>query len=256
MSKTIRLAILLSLFLISRQTQAESHKLFTAILKDYVSDGWVNYKSLCMDNRMEQYLQQLADANPDTITSENARLAFWINAYNAYTLKVICDNYPVKSINDLHWGGLIIGTVLKKTIWDKDFVIINHKKTTLNSIEHEIIRTKFKEPRAHFALVCASKSCPPLRSEAYEAEKLDEQLNDQAKKFLADRTRNYFDVRRKNARISKIFSWFSEDFGKDDLSILLFSARFLPDDIAHAIKQEPDKWDIDYTDYDWSLNGE
>lgn len=246
----------ISLLLMKMQAEAESHRLFTSILAAYVNNGWVNYKALCKDKRLEEYIQQLADTNPDTITSEKARLAFWINTYNAYTLKIICDNYPVKSINDLHWGGLIIGTVLKKTIWDKDFVVINHKKTRLNSIEHEMIRPKFKEPRAHFVLVCASKSCPPLRSEAYEGEKLDQQLDDQARKFLNDPLKNRYDGNKKVAHISKIFSWFSGDFGKDDASILLFIAKFLPDTIANGIKHDPGKWDVDHMDYDWSLNGE
>jgi hypothetical protein len=140
--------------------QQEDHTLFTEILQDYVHDGKVNYRELCQDNRLETYIAQLAATNPDTISDEKASLAFWINAYNAYTIKVICDNYPINSINELHTGGLYIGTILNKTIWDKDFVIINNQKTTLNHIEHEIIRPLFQDPRAHFALVCASKSCP------------------------------------------------------------------------------------------------
>src|SRR6266852_5927302 len=221
MRTSIWWAMCMMLLLTNKQAHAESHNLFTAILADYVDNGWVNYKMLCRDKRLEQYIRQLAETNPDTIASDKARLAFWINAYNAYTLKIICDNYPVKSINDLHWGGLIIGTVLKKTVWDKDIVVVNHQKITLNTVEHGLIRPTFKEPRAHFALVCASKSCPPLRSEAYEAEKLDRQLDDQVRKFVNDPEKNWYDVSRNEAHISKIFSWFSGDFGKDDASILL-----------------------------------
>ncbi len=233
---------------------AESHGLFTAILADHVHGSLVDYKSLCADERFDEYIIQIAEMNPDTIASDKARLAFWINAYNAFTLKIICDNYPVKSINDLHFGGLILGTVLKKTVWDKDLVEINNKKTTLNTIEHKIIRPIFKDPRTHFALVCASMSCPGLRPEAYEGEKLDEQLNDEGRKFLADQFKNSFDTEKRRAHISKIFSWYSKDFGGKDEKVLEFIAGFLPEDIASEIRSDPGAWDVSYKDYDWSLN--
>lgn len=231
-----------------------SHQLFTEILRDYVHEGRVNYRELRNDNRLAVYLEQLAAANPEAIADNNTQLAFWINAYNAYTLKVICDNYPVKSINDLHTGGLIVGTVLKKTIWDKELAIINGKKLTLNQIEHEIIRRRFKEPRIHFALVCAAKSCPPLRSEAFEGERLDEQLDDQGRIFFSQPDKNFFDAEKKVARLSKILDWYEEDFGKNDVEVLQYVSRFLPEKVAVSIQADPKKWKIEYTDYDWSLN--
>lgn len=230
------------------------HQLFTQILSEYVRDGRVNYNELRNDNRLDQYLAQLAATNPDTIADKNAQLAFWINAYNAYTLKVICDNYPVKSINELHTGGLIVGTVLKKTIWDKELAVINGKRLTLNQIEHEIIRKRFNEPRIHFALVCAAKSCPPLRSEAFEGERLDEQLDDQGSVFFSQPDKNYFEPEKKIARLSKIMDWYEGDFGKSDEEVLLYVSRLFPEEIAKSIKSDPQKWEIKYTDYDWSLN--
>jgi len=245
-----------------------AHELFTKVLQEYVSDGKVNYSDLCEDNRLEQYISELAATNPEAIADQQAKLAFWINAYNAYTLKVICDNYPVESINDLHFGGLIIGSVFKKTIWDKKFVLINNKKISLNYIEHKIIRamtqdphahfsqvcTEMSCPRAHFALVCASKSCPPLRSEAYEGHKLNQQLNDQARTFFSDMDKNYFDIDKKEVHISKILDWFAKDFGMNDEEVLLFVAHFLPGELAAAIQSNPKNWRIKHTKYDWSLN--
>jgi len=230
------------------------HQLFTQILSDYVYNGRVNYAELRNDERLDRYLDQLAATNPDTIADKNAQLAFWINAYNAYTLKVICDNYPVKSINDLHTGGLIVGTVLKKTIWDKEFVVINRKHLSLNQIEHEIIRKRFKEPRIHFALVCAAKSCPPLRSEAFEAARLDEQLDDQGRVFFRQPDKNFFEPEKKIAHLSKILDWYEGDFGRNDEAVLLYISRFLPEGLAVSIQADPKKWKIEYTDYDWSLN--
>lgn len=235
------------------ETQVD-HRLFTEVLTKHVRAGFVDYKHLCTDQRLDQYIQALAVASPEIIALEGDRLAFWINAYNAYTLKVICDNYPLKSIRDLHRGGLLISALLKKSIWDKDLVIVGRKKLSLNTIEHGIIRKRFNEPRVHFALVCASESCPPLRSEAFEREKVDEQLNNQAMKFLSDPTKNHFDISKKVAHISPIFDWFSGDFGKSDTSILFFIAKFLPDNIANAIRRDPAAWKIKYTEYNWSLN--
>jgi hypothetical protein len=230
------------------------HHLFTTLLADHVRNGLVNYRALRADKRLEHYCAQLAATDPDTIASEKARLAFWINAYNAYTLKIICENYPVKSINELHGGGLIMGTILNTTVWDKELVTINQKKTTLNTIEHKIIRPIFHDPRIHFALVCAAKSCPPLRAEAYEGDILDQQLDDQGKTFLNNPSWNAFDPIRQEAFLSRIFNWYAEDFGGKDERVLLFIARFLPKELANTIKVDPKAWKIHYNEYDWALN--
>lgn len=232
----------------------EQQALFTSVLKKYVQNGRVNYNDLRNDPDLAKYISFLESSNPENFTNDKERLAFWINAYNAYTLKIICDHYPVKSINDLHSGGTVLGHVFKTTIWDKEIVVINHKNTSLNNIEHKIIRPEFKDFRTHFALVCASKSCPSLRSEAYEGLKLNQQLDDQAKLFLTDPFRNRFDVAARKASISKIFDWYQNDFGKDKSEVLVVISKYLPDQIRKSIQSAPDKWDVDYLDYDWSLN--
>jgi hypothetical protein len=232
----------------------EQHALFTSVLQKYVHNGKVNYKELCKNADLGKYISFLVSSNPETLTNDKQRLAFWINAYNAYTLKIICDHYPVKSINDLHSGGEALSHVFKTTIWDKEIVVINHKNTSLNNIEHKIIRPQFKDFRTHFALVCASKSCPPLRSEAYEGSKLDQQLDDQARLFLGDPFRNGFDVATRTASLSKIFDWYRKDFGSDESAVMIAISKFLPDQIRTNIDSAPAKWKIDYLDYDWSLN--
>lgn len=236
---------------VSAQTTAR-HRLFTELLSSYVHDGIVNYKKLRSDGRLAGYIGWLAKTDPDSLPNEKDKLAFWVNAYNAYTLKIICDNYPVESINDLHTGGLVIGTA---TVWDKKFVIVNGKTMSLNSIEHEIVRPQFKDPRGHFALVCASKSCPQLRSEAYEGTTLDRQLDDQGKAFLSDPLRNEFDPVKKHADISRIFDWYKSDFGPSDTEVLRYVSRFLSDSVARQILAAPNEWEIGYKSYDWSLNG-
>jgi hypothetical protein len=125
---------------------------------------------------------------------------------------------------------------------------------TLKEIEHKIIRPMFKDPRIHFVLVCAANSCPPLRSEAYEGDKLDAQLNDQGSRFLTDASKNSFDTEKKAARISMIFSWFAQDFGGTNEAVMTFISQFLPEDVASRIKADPGRWEVRYKEYDWSLN--
>ncbi|NCQ19483.1 MAG: DUF547 domain-containing protein, partial [Ignavibacteria bacterium] len=113
---------------------AQSHQLFTEILNQHVKNGLVDYKNLKKDSRLEKYLVQLSNTEPEKL-SRNEKLAFWINAYNAFTLQVIVENYPVESITDLNTGGKIIGYLFGKTVWDKEFILINKKKYSLGDIE-------------------------------------------------------------------------------------------------------------------------
>jgi hypothetical protein len=166
------------------QNTDDQHTIFTDVLKDCVWNGLVNYKKLKDDNRLGKYMDQLANTDPEMLSSDEDKLAFWINAYNAYTLQFVVEEYPLESINDLHWGGLYLGTLLGATVWDDEKIVIDGTKLSLNNIEHDIARKKFNEKRIHFAMVCSSVSCPSLRDEAYEGYKLDEQLNDQAIEFL------------------------------------------------------------------------
>jgi len=243
--KVINLVALILLLLGVVTINGQTHNIFTDILQKYVTNGLVNYRELAQDQEFETYLNQLSNTDPSKF-SEKKELAFWINTYNAFTIKAILDNYPVKSINDIKFG--------EKSVWDENFISINKKKYSLNEIEHKILRVKFNEPRIHFAIVCASISCPELRNEAYEADKLAKQLQEQTVKFLRDKKRNSFHLKNKNAEISKIFEWFGEDFGKSDKNILTYISNFLPDDVRKDIKQNINEWTISYKKYDWNLN--
>lgn len=231
--------------------------LFTQVLKEHVANGVVNYKAIKSDERFARYLTMLKSIDTATV-DQNERLAFWINMYNAWTIKVVIDNYPLKSIKDLG-ADMVIGTILKTTIWDKDLVEIHGMKMSLNDIEHEIIR-KYRDARIHFAIVCASKSCPALRSEAYEGEKLNAQLSDQTKLFIADTTRNKLNLDKKEIRLSKIFSWFEADFKKDrsfekgNGSVIKFISRYVPKETADKLLANEKDFDVGHLDYDWSLN--
>jgi|SRR5579883_1064279 len=241
----------LFIFLFTAMSDTKTDELYTQILAKYVHHGNVDYKDMRHDTRYERCVEAIESVNPDTIRSEKSRLAFWLNAYNAATLDLICDKYPLKSIKDIDWGD-----GHKTSAWDKDFVVIHDKRMTLNDIENKIIRPEFKEPRIHFALVCAAKSCPPLRPEAYRADVLDGQLNDQAKTFLRDTSRNSFDLEHKIAYLSEIFDWYKSDFGGTDESVLRFISWYLPDDTGQNMRENPSAWSIRYKQYDWNLNGE
>jgi hypothetical protein len=253
-AKRIGVIIVMGIISCSMAFASAEHQLFTAVLQGHVEKGVVNYQALCSDPGLANYIEQLRRTDPQQLPSRASQLAFWINAYNAYTLKIVCDNYPIKSINELHTGGPALGMVFRSTVWHKKLVTINNSLTSLNDIEHKILRPVFQEPRIHFAIVCAAKGCPPLRSEAYEADRLQEQLDDQGRTFLAQEGKNSFDSKRRVADLSPIFSWFSKDFGSKPAEILKYLIPFLPEDVAEDIKVNAADWKIHYTPYDWSLN--
>lgn len=246
--------LFLSSNFIAAQTADDQYSLFTQILQDYVNNGLVKYKKLKDDRRLDKYIEQLENTDPQKIMNEKNRLAFWINAYNAYTLKFIIEEYPVESINDLHWGGLYLGSLLGTTIWDDEKIVINGSELSLNDIEHDIIRKKFNEERIHFALVCASISCPPLLNEAYEGYKLDKQLGEQAELFFNDVTKNKFDKNTRTASLSKILSWYEDDFGENEQEILNYAAQFIDKETAIDIKNNLSEWNTKYLSYNWDLN--
>lgn len=221
-----------------------SHAAWDALLTKHVrKDGMIDYRGFVDDKgALENYLNTLSSHAPDPARwSREQQLAYWINAYNAYTIKLIVDNYPVESIQDLHPTVHIPGV---STVWHKKFFSIGEVKTSLDEIEHSILRKEFDEPRIHFAINCASFSCPPLRAEAYTADKLEAQLDDMARRFINDGQRNK--ITADNPQLSKIFSWFTGDFTRSGTLI-----EFVNKYSETVIRADAD---IDYLPYDWSLN--
>jgi hypothetical protein len=228
----------------NEESEPPSHDAFNSLLKKYVdNDGMVNYKGLQNERaKFKEYLSLLEANAPNDQWSENEKLAYWINAYNAYTLELILQHYPVQSIKDI---GSSIKIPFVSTGWDIKFIKIGEEKYDLNNLEHGIIRKMFEEPRIHFALVCAAKSCPKLRNEAYYPDRLDDQLTLAAKDFLADTSKNDF-ISEDKAEISKLFSWYKGDFTKKSTLI-----EFLN---TYGPIQLNAKADLDSKDYDWALN--
>jgi hypothetical protein len=241
-------------FAVFSRAAVPDHALFTQLLADHVVAGRVDYAAMAQDERLDTYLAVLASTSPRNLPGEADRLAFWINAYNAYTLKLVADAYPIEIIHDMGTGGRIIGWLINRTPWDIRFAVVGGRTYTLNEIEHEIIRPEFGEPRIHFAIVCAAVSCPPLRSEAYTAARLDEQLNEQGRVFLTDTRHNTFDLVERTARISQVFSWFRKDFGANDREVIAFLSKFAPPGVGVDMVRHAPDWKIRHQSYDWSLN--
>ncbi len=225
-------------------TKAPTHEIFDELLKKHVSkEGKVNYKGFVEEKgKLQKYLDLLSKNAPDRKTwSKEEQLAYWINAYNAFTIKLIADNYPVESIKDLN---PTLTVPMVNTVWTKKFFKIGGEDTSLDDIEHKIIRKEFEEPRIHFAVNCASVSCPPLLNEAFTAEKLDKQLEKAAKDFINNP--KYNKISKDKAEISQIFSWFKGDFTKNG-SLIDYLNKYSKVEINSKAK-------ISNLKYDWSLN--
>jgi hypothetical protein len=221
-----------------------SHGTFDVLLKKHVNkDGWVNYEGFKEDRaELKKYLDLIQNNAPNDKTwSKEDRLAYWINAYNAFTIELILQYYPVESIKDI---GSKIQIPFVNTPWDIKFIKIGGNEMDLNNIEHSILRKEFNEPRIHFAVNCASYSCPVLRAEAYTGAKIDQQLKEQAISFVNDERRNK--ITSTSAQLSKLFDWYSGDFTKDK-NLKDFINQFAKVKIA-------DKTKVSYIDYDWRLN--
>jgi uncharacterized membrane protein YdjX (TVP38/TMEM64 family) len=219
------------------------HSAFDTLLRQHVDDtGLVDYRALKSDPTMlDGYIASLASA-PLTDMGRNERLALLINAYNAFTLRLILDYYPIKSIKDIP----------ADQRWDAKRWNIGGNVWSLNQIEHEQIRPHFKEPRIHFALVCAAIGCPPLRNEAYVSDRLEAQLADQARYVHTHDRWFQFDRIANVVRLTSLYNWYAGDFDQVAGSVMNYAAGYSP-----QLKQSLDsgnKPKVEFLNYDWSLN--
>lgn len=221
------------------------HALWDKLLKKHVNDkGFVNYTAFKKDyEELKKYLSLISNNAPNEKTwSRDEQLAYWINAYNAFTVQLILDYYPIGSIKDI---GAKVKIPFVNTPWDIKFITIAGKKYDLNNIEHGIIRKNFDDPRIHFALVCAAKSCPPLRNEAYTAQNLNKQLDQQGEVFFNDKSKN--NISKEKADLSKILTWYSGDFTKSKPLIEWVN--------KYSTTKIDKNTALTYMDYNWDLNG-
>jgi hypothetical protein len=223
-----------------------------ALIKKHVSlkkvDGVmihaVDYKNLKSDEKFKKLTLRLNSVREESLKTRDEKLAFWINTYNILAAKMVADRFPIKSIKD---AGSFFSPV-----WKKPAGHVAGKERTLNDIEHEILR-KMDEPRIHVAIVCASVSCPDLRLEAFKADSLNEQLDDQVKRFLQSSEKGMrIDKKDKRVYLSSIFKWFKDDFESRG-GVLKFISQYVSPEAAKQLVDS--RIDVSYLDYNWNVNG-
>lgn len=230
------------------------HGLLDGILKAHVQGGRVDYAALKRQGlpSLYEYLARIAAVKPTALEGgRDAQLAFWINAYNALTLKGILDHLPADGQAP---AGFTVTGVTK--FWDDYLYAVGGRWLSLNQLEHEVIRKQFKDPRVHFVLVCAARGCPWLAGEVYTGPRVSEQLDARTRLFFRDGERGYrLDAAAGTVYLSKLFEWYGDDFGwapyKGSLD---FVARHLPAAEAAALRAVGDAPKVAFLDYDWSLN--
>lgn len=213
--------------------------IFNDLLQNYVTEsGIVDYKSFKNDEvKLDSFITYLEVTTPNDSWSQNKQKAFWINAYNAYTIKLILEYYPLKSIMNIKKDG--------KTAWKIPFAKVGGKTYTLDHIEHEILRKNLFDPKIHVGVNCASGSCPKLGNIAFTEENVEAELTKLMKAFVNDTSRNK--ISKKKAQISSIFDWFKGDFTKEG-SVIDYLNQFSETQIKSNAR-------ISYLKYDWTLNG-
>lgn len=256
----VHVTIVLVMILIPWPTWASDfnhkHSLWDQILEKYVMDNGpsssVKYLELKQQDqpKLDKYLLELSSVNSPEYDSwkKSQQLAYLINVYNAYTIKLVLDHYPVDSIKD-------IGNFFRSS-WKIKFFKLFGDETHLDYVEHSLIRGEngFAEPRIHFALVCASVGCPKLQVRAFTADRLEEMLEYGVQAFLADTTRNRFDVTQNKLHLSSIFKWYGVDFISQSGSVKAYVARYMSSDQQIQSLIQSRQIDLNYLDYDWSLN--
>ncbi|MGQ0793920.1 MAG: DUF547 domain-containing protein [Deltaproteobacteria bacterium] len=245
-----------------------SHSVYDALLKRHVRAGRVDYRGfLASGDEFAKYLAALGSASEADLKtwSREQKLAFWINSYNAFTLKAILDNYPIKGSSFSIYPKNSIRQI--SGVWDKLKFQAAGRMITLEGIEHGILRKDFGEPRIHFAIVCASIGCPDLRAEAYRADILDKQLESAGAGFIGSSQKGVkISAADKSVKVSKIFSWFAEDFKASADASELFKNRDTAERgvlnfISKYLRSEGDRaffdagdFKLSYLSYDWTLN--
>lgn len=250
-------AVLLLLFSLQAHSAAfdHQHKLWNEVLALHVVDfgthSQIDYAPLkASPEKLDSYLDAVSTVTREQFDQWDAkqRLAFLINAYNAYTVQMIIRHYPVDSIKD-------IGSFFR-SVWKINFFELFGKSANLDYIEHELIRgaNDFSEARIHFALVCASIGCPKLQATAYTKSNLERLLDDSARRFINDTSRNCFDESSGTLKISSLFKWYHEDFERVYGSVEAFIAKYMSADKKLSSLIETKSIEIEYGRYDWSLN--
>ena len=259
-ARTIAILGLAWVAMIARPTEVSAqapfdHGAFDALLHAHVKNGMVDYDAFAAAPAFAAYLGRLAAFDPSAL-SPSDQIAFWIDAYNAYTIQLVNAHHERESIRNINKS---FGFIRGHGPWREKLAVVGGKAYGLDEIEQDILRKRFREPRIHFALVCAAMGCPPLRSEAYVGSRLDAQLDDQARTFiLQSPTKNRVDVAAKTVYLSPIFVEFNDyinDFGGSEATVGKFIAHYYPAGAERDLLTSG-QFRVERTPYDWTLNSQ
>ena len=241
---------------------------YEQLLARYVNDqGLVDYEGLLNNpDLVDRFYQEIAASSPDShphlFSDDDARLAYWINSYNATTIKGVLHNYPISSVEEVAPPALLFFFPSKSGFFFFQRFTYGGVETSLYYLENSVIRKRFVDPRYHFALNCASSSCPKLPRVPFYPDRLDEQLELESRKFINSPDNVRYDAEQRTLHLSAIFDWYEEDFlnwlehtspGKD-LTIVDYLLDYLDEETAAQIRKDLDTLNIDYLVYDWGLN--
>ncbi len=240
-------ALLIGTFTVTKASADVDHNIWDKLLRTHVSTtGKVDYKGFVKDkDKVDQYLQILSKTNVAELSKEE-RLAFWINAYNAFMVDLVIKNYPVKTVRDIKGSNKAANAVRFGVFKDKLRYKVGGLQLDLETMEKEVLLKQNFDARIHFAIVCASFSCPRLYNEAYTGAKLEKQLEIQAKNFINDITKNNI-MDANKAQLSKLFDWYKDDFTKVGGSVIGYINKY-------AITKLNPKAKLSYFEYNWNLN--
>jgi len=225
------------------------HSKFDQALKKYVDDkGLVDYNSIAKDSGFSEYVQSLQTARVEEL-SRDGQLAFWINGYNAVTIDKVIKKKPKKSVRETFIPGVWTAT---KFFTSREHIVAG-KRLSQDDIEHEILRKQFKDPRIHFAIICASMGCPPLPRIAYTEENVQTRLEEETRKYLNSPRGTRIDRAENTLHMSKLFDWFATDFIQKSGSTLAFMQPYLHEEVRIFLERDPM---ISYLEYNWALNAQ
>ena len=253
MGKIIRYSVLLIwmlLWLIPGVSAGTfDHSKFDQALKKYVDDkGLVDYNSIAEDSGFSEYVQSLQTARVEEF-SRDGQLAFWINGYNAVTIDKVIKKKPKKSVRETFIPGVWTAT---KFFTSREHIVAG-KRLSQDDIEHEILRKQFKDPRIHFAIICASMGCPPLPRLAYTEGNVQTRLEEETRKYLNSPRGTRIDRAENTLHVSKLFDWFATDFIQKSGSTLAFMQPYLHEEVRIFLERDPV---ISYLEYNWALNAQ
>ena len=245
-----------------------SHDNFDRVLRQHVDDnGMVDYKALqAAPMDLQDYYRMIAsyspDSHPERFPDNNHKLAYWINAYNAGAMVIVLNHYPIKSVLDVKNPGLFFFLTNKAGFFFFRRLSFGGSTTSLYYLENSVVRKRFKDPRIHFALNCASISCPRLPQKAFSGEILDEQLDNETRFFLSESRNFRIDHDAETIYLSSIFKWYKKDFTSwvkqkypdRKASLLSYIGLYLPTEASKALEEVADRYTVKFIPYDWGLN--